>query len=76
MIPTNKSEPNHLRIEETRHTQKSNENSSKKTQKSQKLQEGNQNHESFHTLGGHILYKAGEENLCLWCKNMRSCPKG
>jgi hypothetical protein len=29
------------------------------TRKSQELQEGNQhNHESFHTLGGQILYKA------------------
>jgi hypothetical protein len=29
MIPTNKSEPKHLRIKGTRHAQKSNENSSK-----------------------------------------------
>jgi hypothetical protein len=57
-MPTNKSEPKHLRIEGTRHAQKSNENSSKKTRKSHELQEGNQhNHESFHTLGGQILYK-------------------
>jgi hypothetical protein len=33
MIPTNKSEPKHLRIEATSHTQKSNENSSKKDKK-------------------------------------------
>jgi hypothetical protein len=31
MIPTNKSEPKHLRIEGTRCARKSNENSSKKT---------------------------------------------
>jgi hypothetical protein len=30
MIPTNKSEPRHLRIEGTRHAQKSNENSLKR----------------------------------------------
>jgi hypothetical protein len=58
MIPTNKSEPKHLKIEGMRHRQKSNENSSKKTRKSHELQEGNQhNHEYFHTLEGHILYK-------------------
>jgi hypothetical protein len=58
MTPTNKFEPKHLRIEGTRHTRKSNENSLKKTRKSQELLEGNQrNHECFHTLGGQILYK-------------------
>ena len=58
MIPTNKSEPKHLRIEETRCARKSNENSSKKTRKSLEPQEGNRrNHESFHTLKGQILYK-------------------
>jgi hypothetical protein len=58
MIPTNKSEPTHLKIKGTRHVQKSNKNSSKKTQKSHELQEANQhNHECFHTLGGKILYK-------------------
>jgi hypothetical protein len=30
MIPTNKSEPKHLRVEGIRHAQKSNENSSKR----------------------------------------------
>jgi hypothetical protein len=58
MISTNKSEPKHLRIEGTRHTRKFNKNCPKKTQKSHELQEGNQhNHEWFHTLRGHILYK-------------------
>jgi hypothetical protein len=38
MIPTNKSEPKHLRIEETSRGQKTNENSSKKTRKSNELQ--------------------------------------
>jgi hypothetical protein len=58
MIPTNKSEAKHLRIEGTSHARKSNENSSKKTRKSHELQERDRrNHESFHTLGGQILYK-------------------
>jgi hypothetical protein len=58
MIPTNKSEPKHLRIEGTRCAWKSDENSSKKTRRSYELQEGNQrNHECFHTFGGQILYK-------------------
>jgi hypothetical protein len=58
MIPTNNSEPKHLRIKWTRRTQKSNKNSTKKTRKSHELKEGNQcNHESLHTLGGQILYK-------------------
>jgi hypothetical protein len=58
MIPTNKSESKHLRIEGTNRTRKSNENSLKKTRKSHELQEGNRrNHESFHLLGGQILYK-------------------
>jgi hypothetical protein len=58
IIPTNKSEPKHLRIEGTRRTRKSNENSSKRTQKSHELQKGKQhNYESFHTLGGQIIYK-------------------
>jgi hypothetical protein len=68
MIPTNKSEPKHLKIEGTSHTQKSNENSSKKTLKSHELQEGNRrNHESFHSLGGQILYKR-RKNLSQWKK--------
>jgi hypothetical protein len=37
MIPTNKSEPKHLRIEGTRRTRKFNENSSK----------GHENHKSY-----------------------------
>jgi hypothetical protein len=58
MIPTKKFEPKHLRIEGTSRTRKTNENSSKKTQKSNELQTGNQrNHESFHSLGGQIIYK-------------------
>jgi hypothetical protein len=37
MIPTNKSEPKHLRIEGTRHARKSNENCSK----------GHENHKTY-----------------------------
>jgi hypothetical protein len=58
MFPTNKSKPKRLRIKGTRCTQKSNENSLKRTQKSHELQEGDRcSLESFHTLGGQILYK-------------------
>jgi hypothetical protein len=64
MIPTNKSEPKHLRIEGTSRTQKTDE----KTRKSNKLQAGNRrNHETFHSLGGQILYKR-RKNLTLWSK--------
>jgi hypothetical protein len=53
MIPTNKSEPKHLRIEETTRTRKTDKNSLKKTRKSNELQTGNRrNLESFHSLGG------------------------
>jgi hypothetical protein len=63
MIPTNKSEPKHLKIEGTSHTQKTDENSPKKTRKSKELPAGNRrNHESFHSLGGQILYKL-KQNL-------------
>jgi hypothetical protein len=76
MIPTNKSEPKHLKIKGTSHTRKSDENSSKKTQKSNELQEGKRrNHESFHSLGGQILYKR-RKNLNLWNKKNRSSPDG
>jgi hypothetical protein len=65
MIPTNKSEFKHLIIEGTSRTRKTDENSSKKTRKSNELQTGNQrNHESFHSLGGQILYKR-RKNLTL-----------
>jgi hypothetical protein len=37
MIPTNKSEPKHLRIEGKSRTRKTDENRSKKTQKSNEL---------------------------------------
>jgi hypothetical protein len=58
MIATNKSKPKHLRIEVTSHARKSNKSSSKKTRKSHKPQGGNRrDHESFHTLGGQILYE-------------------
>jgi hypothetical protein len=58
MIPANKSETKHPRIEGTRRVRKFNENSLKKTRKSPELQEGNhRDHECFHTLGGQILYK-------------------
>jgi hypothetical protein len=58
MIPTKKSEPKHLKIKGTSRARKTNKNSSKKTRKSNELQTGNRrNHESFHSLGGQILYK-------------------
>jgi hypothetical protein len=58
MIPTNKSEHKHLRIEGTIRARKTHENNSKKTRKSNELQaENRRNHESFHSLGGQILYK-------------------
>jgi hypothetical protein len=41
MIPTNKFETKHLKIEGTIRAQKTNENSSKKTPKSNELQIGN-----------------------------------
>jgi hypothetical protein len=76
MIPTNKSESKHLRIEGTSCAPKTDENSSKKTQKSNELQTGNQrNHESFHSLGGKIPYKQ-RKNQTLWSKEMRSSPEG
>jgi hypothetical protein len=76
MIPTNKSEPKHLRIEGTSHARKTNENSLKKTRKSNELQTGNQhNHEGFHSLGGQILYKR-RKNLTLESKEMRSSLDG
>jgi hypothetical protein len=74
MIPTNKSEPKHLRIEGTRRARKSNENNSIKTQKSHELQEGNRrNYESFHSLGGQILYKR-VKNLNLWSNENEKQP--
>jgi hypothetical protein len=76
MILTNKSEPKHLRIEGTSSVRKTNENSSKKTWKSNELRAENlRNHESFHSLGGHILYER-RKNLTLWSKEMRSSPDG
>jgi hypothetical protein len=76
MIPTNKSEPKHLIIEGTSRARKSNENSSKKTRKSHELQEGDRrNHESFHTLGGQILYRR-VKNLNLWSEEMRTSLEG
>jgi glutamate synthase domain-containing protein 2 len=76
IIPTKKSEPKHLRIEGISRTRKTGENSSKKTQKSNKLQAENQrNHESFHSLGGQILYKR-RKNLTQWSKEMRSSSDG
>jgi hypothetical protein len=76
MIPTNKSEPKHLRIEETSLAQKTKENSSKNTRKSNELQTRNRrNHESFHSLGGKILYKQ-RKNLTQWSKEMRRSLDG
>jgi hypothetical protein len=69
MIPTNKSEPKHLKIEGTSRTRKTDENISKKTRKSNELQTQNRcNHESFHPLGGQILYK--------WRKNLTPRDQG
>jgi hypothetical protein len=76
MIPTNKFEPKHLRIKGTSRTRKTDANSSKKTRKSNELQTGNRrNHESFHSLGAHILYKR-RKNLTLEGKEMRSSLDG
>jgi hypothetical protein len=76
MIPTNKSEPKHLKNDGISRARKSNENNSKTTRKSNELQEGNRRkHESFHPLGGQILYKR-MKNLNLWSKEMRSSPDG
>jgi hypothetical protein len=76
MIPTNKFEPKHLKIKGTSRARKTDENSSEKTRKSNELQTGNQrNHESFHSLGGQILYKL-RRNLTLESKEMRSSPDG
>jgi hypothetical protein len=76
MIPTNKSKPKHLRIEGTSRARKTDENSLKKTRKSNELQIRNRhNHESFHSLGGQILYKQ-RKNLTIESKEMRSSPDG
>jgi hypothetical protein len=76
MIPANKSEPKNRRIDGISLARKTNENSSKKTRKSNELQTGNQrNHESFHSLGGQILYK-WRKNLTLESKERRSSPEG
>jgi hypothetical protein len=74
MIPTNKSESKHLRIEGTSRAQKTDENSPKKTRKSNELSAGKRrNHECFHSLGGQILYKR-RKNLTLYRKEIRSSP--
>jgi hypothetical protein len=71
-----KSEPKHLRIEGTSRTRQTDENSLKKTRKSTELQtENRRNLESFHSLGGQILYKR-RNNLTLWSKEMRSSLDG
>jgi hypothetical protein len=71
MIPTNKSEPKHLRIEGKIRARKTDENSSKETKKSYELETGNRrNHESFHSIGGQILYKR-RKNLTLDSKEIR-----
>jgi hypothetical protein len=76
MIPNNKFEPNRLRIKGTSRTRKTDEESTKRTRKSNELQTGNRrNHESFHSLGGQILYKL-RKNLSLESKEMRSSPDG
>jgi hypothetical protein len=68
MIPTNKFKPKHLRIKGTSRARETDENSSKKIRKSDELQTGNRrNHESFHSLGGQILYKQ-RKNLTLESK--------
>jgi hypothetical protein len=76
MIPTNKSESKNLRIEGISRSRKTDENSLKKTRKSNELQIGNRrNHESFHSLGGQILYKR-RKNLTLESNEMRSSLDG
>jgi hypothetical protein len=76
MIPTNKFEPKHLRIKGTSHARKTDENSSKKTRKSNELQTGNlRNQESFHSIGGQILYKL-RKYLTLESKEVRSSLDG
>jgi hypothetical protein len=76
MIPTNKFELKHLRIEGTSRARKTDENSSKKARKSNELQTGNRrNHESFHSPGGQFLYKQ-KKNLTIWSKEMRNSPNG
>jgi hypothetical protein len=76
MIPTSEFEHKHLRIEGTSHARKTNESSSKDTRKSNELQTGNRrNPESFHSLGGQVLYK-WRKNLTLESKEMRSSPDG
>jgi hypothetical protein len=76
MFPTNISESKHLKIEGTSRARKIDENSPEKTRKSNELQTANQrNHESFHSLGGHILYKQ-RKNLTLESKGMTSSPDG
>jgi hypothetical protein len=76
MIPTNKFEPKHLGIKGTSRARKTDENSSEKAQRTNELQAGNRrNHESFHSLRGHILYKP-RKNLTLWSKKLRSSPDG
>jgi hypothetical protein len=76
MIPTIKFEPKHLRIKGTSRARETDENSSKNTRKSNELQTGNRhNLESFHSLGGQILYKR-RKNLTLESKEMRSSPDG
>jgi hypothetical protein len=76
MIPTNKFKPKHIRIKGTSRAQKTDENNSKKTRKSNEIQTRNRrNHESFHSLGGQILYKR-RKNLTLESKEMRSSPDG
>jgi hypothetical protein len=68
MIPTNKFEPKHHRIKGISRARKTNENSSKKARKSNGVQTRNRrNHESFHSLGGQILYKR-RKNLTLESK--------
>jgi hypothetical protein len=76
MIPTNKFEPEHLRIKGTSRARKTDEKARKKTRKSNELRTGNRrNHESFHSLRGQILYKL-RKNLTLESKEMRSSPDG
>jgi hypothetical protein len=76
MIPTNECETKHLIIERTSHARKTDENISKNTRKSNELRvENRRNHESFHSIGGQILYK-WRKNLTLWSKEMRSSSDG
>jgi hypothetical protein len=76
MIPTKQFEAKHLRIKGTSRARKMTKIARKRHENQNELQTGNRrNHESFHSLGGQILYKL-RKNLTLESKEMRSSPDG